>query len=454
MLLVKNVYREIVILLLFLTAITFQNCGPESFRSATSKSVGDSGELGSTIDLGSEDGPQPTNENPDTPPSITPPNPGNVYYVATTGNNSNPGTSSKPFATIAYAVKKMVGGETTYVRGGTYKDPVQFGKSGVKLLAAPGELPIIDCQQQEQYSGVLFQDGRSYTRPISNITIEGIEIRNCWHGVVMYNGNNIHLRRNKIHHNQAQGIHGNGKNIIVDRNVIYRNGMFVKCENGGKTSIGTTLCNQHHGIYATGPNWAVTNNLIYDNLAFGIQVAGYPLCREGKEICFSKYGYYYKAYYTDESYGGASSWLIANNTIAYNNYRGAISLWLRLTSNSRIINNIFYENSQKYPNAQGIEFVSPGQGHEIRNNICHATAPGSTICIEPNEKSYYVQSNNITANPNFVNAGPILSGTPNFKLKAGSPATNHGEKLREVKTDFLGAPRPLGGVFDIGAYEF
>lgn len=41
-----------------------------------------------------------------------------TYYVATTGNNSNPGTSSKPWKTVAYAVDKMVAGDTTYVRGG------------------------------------------------------------------------------------------------------------------------------------------------------------------------------------------------------------------------------------------------------------------------------------------------------------------------------------------------
>ena len=40
-----------------------------------------------------------------------------TYYVATTGSNGNSGTNSKPWRTVAYAVSKMVAGDTTYVKG-------------------------------------------------------------------------------------------------------------------------------------------------------------------------------------------------------------------------------------------------------------------------------------------------------------------------------------------------
>jgi hypothetical protein len=73
-----------------------------------------------------------------------------TYYVSTTGNNSNPGTEAKPWRTVAYAVKLMVAGDTTYVRGGLYNETsVHFSRSGtktapIKLLNYPGESPIID----------------------------------------------------------------------------------------------------------------------------------------------------------------------------------------------------------------------------------------------------------------------------------------------------------------------
>lgn len=364
-----------------------------------------------------------------------------TYYVSTSGNNNNLGTAKdKSWRTIDHAVSKMVAGDTAYVRGGIYNEPPVFKRSGtasarINLLNAPGESPVIDCRNHD-LNYPRFQNGTGYVNPIGYITIEGFEIRNCRHGMVMYNGHNLIVRRNWIHHSRAQGIHGNGKNILIDRNVINRNGTFTGC----------VKCNLEHGIYGTGPNWVITNNQIYDNLANGIVVAGYPRCVRSDCPYIKKY--------TDDSYGGASGWVIANNTIAYNNYRGAIVLWQPLTTKSKIINNIFFENSQKYPgDPNGVSFFSsPGGGHEIRNNICYATAPGSTTCIGANGKGLYTLSNLITANPNFVSAGSLLSGIPNFKLKAGSPAISKGLTVSASKVDFLGLPR--GSVYDIGAFEF
>lgn len=73
-----------------------------------------------------------------------------TYYVSTSGSDSNPGTQAAPFRTIAHAVDKMVAGDTTYVKGGVYREGnIRFGRSGtesapIKLLNAPGEFPIID----------------------------------------------------------------------------------------------------------------------------------------------------------------------------------------------------------------------------------------------------------------------------------------------------------------------
>lgn len=51
-------------------------------------------------------------------------------YVATTGNDANPGTKAKPFATIQAAVNKLQPGDTCLVRGGTYRETVTFPRSG------------------------------------------------------------------------------------------------------------------------------------------------------------------------------------------------------------------------------------------------------------------------------------------------------------------------------------
>lgn len=368
-----------------------------------------------------------------------------TYYVATNGNDSNAGTQAAPFKTIAHAVKKMNAGDTTYVRGGVYNEAgVFFGRSGtasapIKLLNAPGESPVINCMPSTSAVRriVIIQNASGYTNPIGHITIEGFEIRNCWHGINITNAHDIVIRRNWIHDSRFQGILGNGTKILVDRNVITHNGDFAACSSGGKNKFGTNACVLDHGIYGSGTNWIITNNLIYDNLSYGIQAAGYK-----------------KDYYAGPEYGGASGWLIANNTIAYQNYRSAIGFWQGRTTNNKVINNIFYENSQKYSGtANGVSFTNgnSGGGHTISSNICYST--NSRTCIGADGVGKYTGSNNVNANPNFEGAGPTLSGVPNFKLRAGSPAIDKGQSLSQVTWDHAGGGRPVGANFDIGAYE-
>ena len=47
-----------------------------------------------------------------------------TYYVATTGSDAGAGTIGDPFETITYAISQMSGGDTIYVRGGTYNERV------------------------------------------------------------------------------------------------------------------------------------------------------------------------------------------------------------------------------------------------------------------------------------------------------------------------------------------
>lgn len=88
-----------------------------------------------------------------------------VYYVATDGNDDNPGTIDKPWATWQKAVMESLPGDTTYIRGGIYQ-PVDFigytssigmainpndgmGVSGtadapICYFNYPGERPVLD----------------------------------------------------------------------------------------------------------------------------------------------------------------------------------------------------------------------------------------------------------------------------------------------------------------------
>ena len=56
-----------------------------------------------------------------------------TYYVATTGSDSNPGTSSQPFRTIVEGVKKLSAGDTLYVKSGTYAESIWNFSGGSKI---------------------------------------------------------------------------------------------------------------------------------------------------------------------------------------------------------------------------------------------------------------------------------------------------------------------------------
>jgi hypothetical protein len=48
----------------------------------------------------------------------------NGYYVATYGDDDNPGTFLEPFATIGKAASVMAAGDTCYIHGGTYHEEI------------------------------------------------------------------------------------------------------------------------------------------------------------------------------------------------------------------------------------------------------------------------------------------------------------------------------------------
>lgn len=381
-----------------------------------------------------------------------------TYYVATNGNDSNPGSEAAPWRSVAHATDKMVAGDTTYVKSGVYNEcSIHFANSGtasapIQLLAAPGNQPAIDCNDRGKLV-IFLQHASGRKKEIGWITIEGLEIRNGNTGIRLYSTHDLTIRRNWVHGN-GQGILGEGQRVLVDRNVVNDNGWYMnECAAGkGNFLVSASggrivnVCNKNHGMYPTGTNWTITNNLIYGNLTSGIQVAAYPFNPE---------------LHATPAYAGAANWLIANNTFAYQSQGSGIVLWKDGAKNNKIINNIFYENRQYYPGegGQGIVFFGDGGDHTIQNNIFYATSnPGGTAAFggKAGWQNKFTGSGNIinTANPNFEGAGATLSGVPNFKLKPGSPAIDKGQSLSQVTWDHAGGKRPFGAAFDIGAYEF
>jgi hypothetical protein len=78
-----------------------------------------------------------------------------TYYVATNGNDANPGTLAAPFYNVTKATALAAPGDTIFMRGGTYNytNVVRITNSGtagapIKLWAYTNEQPLLDFSQQ------------------------------------------------------------------------------------------------------------------------------------------------------------------------------------------------------------------------------------------------------------------------------------------------------------------
>jgi Right handed beta helix region len=367
-----------------------------------------------------------------------------TYYVATTGNNSSPGTSSQPWRTVAYAVDRMVAGDTTYVKSGVYNEGlIRFKRSGtqsapIKLLNAPGAFPVIDCIDRTKAQMVLLQNSSGFKYPIGWITVEGFEIRDCYNGIKWYNLHDSVIRRNWVHDaHSGSGILGAGSlRVHLDRNRVNRNAITDTTGTGG------------HGVYINGSNVTLTNNLIYDNRGHGIQLNGTAAYDSSK--------------FAGVGYAESHNWIISNNTLAYSRQESGLVIWGSRCNNTRVENNIFYENANAGTSlhANGVKFVSTScTGIKINNNIAFASGSGGTRFLtgtSAKEGVHFTQSSNIvnTVNPKFVNAPATMPSSPNFALVSGSPAIDRGLSISTTKISYPGTTRPQLSAFDVGAYEY
>ncbi len=373
---------------------------------------------------------------------------GATYYVATNGVDTNSGTLVSPWLTVAHAVATMNAGDTTYVRGGTYNEAIiQFAKSGtqsaqIKLLNYPGEAPVIDFIDKAQLHRILIEHSSGSNFAMGWITIEGFEIRDGYGGIKFSNLHNSVIRRNWIHDNIDQGMLGiGGHHNLFDRNIINHNGPF-------STNLASTL---NHGIYLHGDSYTITNNLVYDNLCVGLQQNG------------SSSSDYTTARHPGPEFAGAANWVIANNTFAYNVNGAGMVVWGANCDNTRIENNIFYENrvtGAAGVNVNGVSFatITGTTGVTIRNNLMYASGTGGDLAFgtAATEGVEYTQSGNIVnvSNPLFVNGGNnALPASPDFHLQSSSPALDNGLTVTEVTLDLDGTTRPQGPAYDRGAYE-
>ncbi len=167
------------------------------------------------------------------------------YYVSPDGSNAGDGSMASPWLTVQFGLEHIVPGDTLNLREGIYTEKIAIPFSGITLRSMPGETAVIDA-------GIMApQDAAIEIYHISDITIEGLEIRN-----------NVR--------NNAQGIliEGYGDHFTI-RNCVIHDIHFSADPDDNATPSKNA---QGIIVYGTHPSIPITNLLITDNEVYNCRL--------------------------------------------------------------------------------------------------------------------------------------------------------------------------------------
>ena len=417
------------------------------------------------------------------------------------------------YATVAAGIGAAQAGDTVTVRAGIYYEAITFGRSGaaaafITLRGDPGAILdgtgksgqgiIINSKHHIRVTGMTVRnfkgtgtpmgisvDGSSsfielrnnlihnierpndnahgiafygtLSTPMTNIVVEGNEIRNCKLGQsesLVLNGNidGFTVAKNIVHDNDNIGIdfigfEGTGptgqdqaRNGICVDNVVYNISSASNPTYNGDRSA--------DGIYVDGGRDIVIERNKVDNCDIGVEVAS-------------------------EHFGKATSNITVRNNFISRSYLGNI-LMGGYASNRGDAYNVTVVNNTTYQATFGeIVLQYNCDVITIKNNILCARSGQTYISNDGGSNTHVVVANNVyfgasnsspgsfpDARALFVN--PLLvSPLTDLHLLVGSPATGAGINLGNDAqgqplsgaSDIDGSPRVQGGAIDVGADE-
>jgi hypothetical protein len=346
------------------------------------------------------------------------------YYVSPTGSDTNPGSQSAPWRTIHGAIDSVPGGSTVIVLAGNYPEFIIMSRSNIEVIA----------------DGKVTMNGFHLTG--SNNRVSGFTITNPASDYgIRVNGNNNIIEKNEISNTKQDGIwffgsgnkfSGNYIHDIVDRSKI-TDDPHVDCfQTWGPAEnivFEKNICD-HTNTYGSNQIVQISNlnqpvrNITFKNNIFIMHDPGYsPM-----------------TFYHMDGQAAISNMYVINNTFVHVNGIGTAAIWFRNITGAYAINNIIVDYGDQ--NSSYL-LVEGGSDIQISNNAVYKSDN-----IVP--KGGMLSNDIWLSNPGFVD---YQNG--NFRLKSTSTLINKGLNASAwVADDFDGIPRPQGGVFDIGAFEY
>jgi len=313
--------------------------------------------------------------------------PSKHLYVAPDGDDSNSGSKSAPFSTIARADAAAAPGFTIHVAPGTY-DVSAPGllSAGITTQRSGTAAERIRFVSDVKWGAkiVVSGIGMAWRSKGSYVDIEGFDISGSGRLGILADGANLTITNNLVHDlTVSGGCNGNGGaaidtnggpgNVLIKGNVVRNIGLAMR-----------GACRTVQGIYIANPHNVVVSNVVSGVAAVGIQ-----------------------------QWHGATDSTIVNNTVFHckigimigSGDSGALP---NGSQNNYIANNIVYDNL-----TFGIvESGKVGANNRYVDNLVHT----SGVAIRAKGDI----SGTIAADPQFVDYRPDGSG--DYRLKRTSPA--------------------------------
>jgi hypothetical protein len=351
-----------------------------------------------------------------------------VYYVSAAGSDSNPGTPTAPFRTIAKAGAVAAAGDTVNVVGALTLAPFATAKANVAYRCTDGAGQLARGTCLLRPANGISLSASLWENMGGGVTIDGFEVdgrtpdntRSVRIGLYSspYTTAPVTYQFNHIHHVYQHSCNGDGGAGMYGDAYHVKNAV-VNFNNNIVHDVGPLSgCNTVQGIYL-GTQGTAYNNVSYRNAGWGISM-----------------------------WHDAFNNQIVNNTV-FANYNGGIGpgngdgyqnppAWYGIVNN-----NIIYGNGRYGLVIGGGGAVQPDQ--QYANNLL----AGNGVNFLNNSGVSGSCTNCVYAAPLFVNYNP--AGLGDYHLQAGSPGINQGTAVGATLTDLGGTTRTNP---DIGAYEY